>query len=32
MWKAFDEMEEMGFIGNERPRMISVQSIGFALR
>jgi threonine synthase len=28
MWKAFDEMEEMGWIGEERPRMISVQSEG----
>ena len=26
MWKAFDEMQEMGWIGSERPRMISVQS------
>jgi len=26
MWKAFDEMESMGWIGPERPRMISVQS------
>src|SRR5438067_9888927 len=26
MWKAFDEMEQMGWIGPERPRMISVQS------
>ncbi len=26
MWKAFDEMEAMGWIGSERPRMISVQS------
>lgn len=26
MWKAFDEMEEMGWIGSERPRMVSVQS------
>ncbi|MER3429964.1 MAG: threonine synthase [Blastocatellia bacterium] len=26
MWKAFDEMEEMGWIGSKRPRMISVQS------
>ncbi len=26
MWKAFDEMEEMGWIGPERPRMVSVQS------
>ena len=26
MWKAFDEMEQMGWIGSERPRMVSVQS------
>jgi len=26
MWKAFDEMEAMGWIGSERPRMVSVQS------
>lgn len=26
MWKAFDEMQQMGWIGSERPRMISVQS------
>lgn len=26
MWKAFDEMEKMGWIGEKRPRMISVQS------
>jgi len=26
MWKAFDEMEQMGWIGAKRPRMISVQS------
>lgn len=26
MWKAFDEMERMGWIGLKRPRMISVQS------
>jgi len=26
MWKAFDEMEELGWIGHERPRMFSVQS------
>jgi threonine synthase len=30
MWKAFDEMEELGFIGPERPRMISVQAAGCA--
>ena len=26
MWKAFDEMEAMGWIDSRRPRMISVQS------
>ena len=26
MWKAFDEMEQMGWIGSKRPKMISVQS------
>lgn len=26
MWKAFDELEELGLISDERPRMISVQS------
>lgn len=26
MWKAFDEMEQIGWIGPERPRMVSVQS------
>lgn len=30
MWKAFDEMQQMGWIGPERPRMISVQSTGCA--
>ena len=30
MWKAFDEMEHMGWIGRERPRMISVQAAGCA--
>jgi threonine synthase len=30
MWKAFDEMEELGWVGSERPKMISVQSIGCA--
>ena len=30
MWKAFDEMQELGFIGSERPQMISVQSAGCA--
>jgi threonine synthase len=30
IWKAFDELEEMGFIGSERPRMVAVQSEGCA--
>ena len=30
MWKAFDEMEQLGWIGSERPRMISVQAAGCA--
>lgn len=30
MWKAFDEMEQLGWIGAERPRMISVQVAGCA--
>jgi threonine synthase len=28
MWKVFDELEEIGWIGSERPRMISVQAEG----
>jgi threonine synthase len=30
MWKAFDELEQLGFIGSERPNMISVQAAGCA--
>ncbi len=30
MWKAFDEMEELGWIGSERPKMIAVQASGCA--
>lgn len=30
LWKAFDEMEQLGWIGSERPRMIAVQSAGCA--
>ena len=30
MWKAFEEMEELGWIGPARPRMISVQAAGCA--
>lgn len=30
MWKAFDEMEELGWIGAKRPKMISVQAAGCA--
>jgi threonine synthase len=28
MWKAFDEMERLGWIGPKRPRMFSVQASG----
>ncbi len=28
MWKAFDELEELGLITSKRPKMISVQSTG----
>jgi threonine synthase len=28
MWKAFDELEAIGWIGSKRPRMIPVQSTG----
>ncbi len=30
MWKAFDEMEAMGWIGSERPKMFAIQSEGCA--
>ena len=30
MWKAFDEMERLGWIGSKRPKMISVQAEGCA--
>jgi len=30
MWKAFDEMQQLGWIGTERPRMIAVQAEGCA--
>jgi len=30
MWKAFDEMERMGWIGSKRPRMVTVQAAGCA--
>ncbi|MBK9712783.1 MAG: threonine synthase [Kouleothrix sp.] len=30
MWKAFDELEQLGLIGAARPRMVSVQSDGCA--
>jgi len=30
MWKAFGEMEKLGWIGPERPRMVTVQSDGCA--
>jgi threonine synthase len=28
MWKAFDELETLGWIGRERPRMFAVQAAG----
>jgi threonine synthase len=30
MWKAFAEMEEMGFLGSARPRMYAIQAEGCA--
>jgi threonine synthase len=30
MWKAFDEMQTLGLIGAERPRMVAVQAEGCA--
>jgi threonine synthase len=30
MWKAFDELENLGWIGPARPRMVTVQSSGCA--
>ncbi len=30
MWKAFAEMEQMGWIGSKRPRMVTVQAAGCA--
>jgi len=30
MWKAFEELEQLGWIGSERPQMIAVQSAGCA--
>jgi threonine synthase len=30
MWKAFDEMQQLGWVSTKRPKMISVQSTGCA--
>ena len=30
MWKAFEEMEQLGWVGSERPKMVCVQSAGCA--
>ena len=30
MWKAFDELERLGWLGPERPRMVAVQAEGCA--
>ena len=28
MWKAFDELQSLGWIGEKRPRMVAVQTTG----
>jgi threonine synthase len=30
MWKAFEEMEQLGWMGKKRPKMVSVQAAGCA--
>jgi threonine synthase len=30
IWKAFEELEQLGWIGNKRPKMIAVQATGCA--
>ena len=30
MWKAFDELEQIGWLGSQRPRMVAVQASGCA--
>jgi len=30
MWKAFDELQQLGWIGSDRPRMVAVQAAGCA--
>lgn len=30
MWKAFDELEQIGFVGSKRPKMFAVQAEGCA--
>ena len=30
MWKAFDELEQLGWLGSRRPRMVAVQAQGCA--
>ena len=30
MWKAFEEMEELGWVSGKRPKMVSIQSAGCA--
>lgn len=30
MWKAFDEMQQLGWVGSKRPKMIAVQAAGCA--
>jgi threonine synthase len=30
MWKAFEEMEHLGWVSGKRPKMIAVQAAGCA--
>ena len=30
MWKAFDELQQLGWVGEKRPRMVTVQAAGCA--
>jgi threonine synthase len=30
IWKAFDEMEQLGWVGKSRPRLVCVQAVGCA--
>jgi len=30
MWKAFDELEQLGWLGSKRPKMVAIQASGCA--